>query len=178
MEKSTDKTPFIPTAMRCTEQQFEALKPKLITRWYEIARICDFAKFPFLVNNLGGVNNRFGNILLVDTFDYLRVIYQEWSEEIFLRNLGGEDVDVSERKINLEFTGTETEAMKTTIKSLKAIVDTQKLAIATNFETIAIKDEIIERLQSRIAELETTPVQAFKQQSILFDLINRLKFWK
>lgn len=80
------KTPFIPTAMRCTQEQFEAIKPKLIERGIDVWEY-EFA--PYLVNNL------FDNPLVVamnKLSNIHRKVYEEWNEEIFLRNLGGEEI--------------------------------------------------------------------------------------
>jgi hypothetical protein len=99
------KTPFIPTAMRCTKQQFEAISAKLIKRGCLIAGIYSFDEFPYLVNNLSGIANRVGNIHPINAKDFSREIHKEFNEEIFLRNLGGEDfVKKSLKLTNLQLT--------------------------------------------------------------------------
>lgn len=191
MEK---KTPFIPTVMRCNQDQFNQIKPKLSKLGIDIGVIGNFDSFGYLVNNIANNEKKVANIMTCDPV-YGRACYEKWDEEIFLRNLGGEEAEASERKIDIEFTGPEADAMKSTIKGLNSIVATQKMtienwiatAIAKDIiirsanevivslkETIAIKDETIERLQSRIAELEQTDMDPIKT-NFFQSFINRIK---
>lgn len=82
------KTPFIPTAMRCTREQFEAIKPKLIERGFVINAVFAFKYYPYLANNLMGMNGVISNINSIED----STVYEEWNEEIFLRNLGGDEI--------------------------------------------------------------------------------------
>lgn len=86
------KTPFIPTAMRCTQEQFEAIKPKLIEQGCLVKDIGNFKKYCYLVNNISNSNGLISNIEIKDINNYGRNVYEEWDEEIFLRNLGGEEI--------------------------------------------------------------------------------------
>lgn len=93
------KTPFIPTAMQCTQEQFEAIKPKLIERGCLVKDIGNFKKYCYLVNNISNSNGLISNIEIKDINNYGRNVYEEWDEEIFLRNLGGEEVEEKAQEI-------------------------------------------------------------------------------
>ena len=79
---------FTPIAMKCTQEQFEAIKPKL----KEIGKMGDLL-FAFKNNNLYLVNNYDGEPFYFDISycdDYTRKVHEEWDEEIFLKACGVE----------------------------------------------------------------------------------------
>ncbi len=78
---------FTPITMRCTQEQFEAIKPKLegCLFW----AIDDFNVYNYLINHVGGdkkvITNTDGYFLKTD---HNRTVYEEWNEEIFLKACG------------------------------------------------------------------------------------------
>lgn len=80
------ETKFTPIAMKCTKEQFEAIKPKL--EGLNIILISDFCYSEYLVNKLGGSENIISNVTFDSRSDYSRTVYEEWNEEIFLKACG------------------------------------------------------------------------------------------
>lgn len=77
---------FRPTAMKCTLDQFETIKPKL----KEMGKIGDLL-FAFKDDNLYLVNNYNGEKVYFDISycgDYNRKVYEQWNEEVFLKACG------------------------------------------------------------------------------------------
>lgn len=81
------KVEFVPTAMRCTQEQFEAIKPKL--KGLNVGKISSFSYCDYLVNNLGGGERKLiSNAMSHAKTDHNRTAYEEWDEELFLKNCG------------------------------------------------------------------------------------------
>lgn len=76
---------FTPIAMKCTREQFEAIKPKLEGVKIEIG---NFEKLLYLCNNLDGYTHVIANIFESCRKDYNRTVYETWNEEIFLKACG------------------------------------------------------------------------------------------
>lgn len=92
---------FTPIAMRCTQEQFEAIKPKL-NKNTEILyyRFGDFSNLHYLTNCFNGKKNNITNIELgLDSYD--RTVHERWNEEIFLKACGIE-VDTLEQQLKKE----------------------------------------------------------------------------
>ena len=86
---------FTPIAMKCTQEQFEDIKPKL----KEIGKIGDLL-FAFENDNLYLVNNYNGEKLYFDISycgDFNRKVYEQWNEEIFLKACGIEVETLQQR---------------------------------------------------------------------------------
>lgn len=68
-------------AMKCNEQQFESIKPKLEGLGYRI--ICNISEHePYLTNNYGG---SIGNVTSSATpHRFNRIVFEAWNEELFL----------------------------------------------------------------------------------------------
>lgn len=76
-------------AMRCTKEQFEAIKPKL----QKYAPTVDlevgiFQNENFLTNYFWGKKNIIGNISLLSVQNYDRELIEEWNEKVFLEACG------------------------------------------------------------------------------------------
>lgn len=72
-------------AMRCTQEQFEAIKPKLSES--TIHCMSYFSIESFLVNNLAG-GNKISNVHEHVAESHNREVHQEWNEKIFLEACG------------------------------------------------------------------------------------------
>jgi len=75
-----------PIAMKCTQEQFESIKPKLEKNGIRISNMSSFEKDPFLVNNA------FSDELCVCNFSSKnrndRELFETWNEQIFLESCG------------------------------------------------------------------------------------------
>ena len=80
---------FTPIAMKCTQEQFDAIKPKL--KGFNFRHIGDFNIYKYLINNSGGNENTINNVTDYVKSQYNRKVYEEWNEELFLKNCGIED---------------------------------------------------------------------------------------
>jgi hypothetical protein len=76
---------FKAIAMKCNQEQFEAIKPKLINNIKEMSgfKVCNY-----LTNNLGGKEMIVSNIHYADKERKNRTVYETWNEETFLRACG------------------------------------------------------------------------------------------
>lgn len=73
-------------AMRCTQEQFDAVKPKLETKVFHIYNMTNFKKDCYLVNNYGG---DLGHIINLECpIRHVRELFEEWNEKVFLEACG------------------------------------------------------------------------------------------
>jgi hypothetical protein len=94
------ETKFTPIAMRCTQEQFEAIKPKFKnTKWKVLSGIMvDFKVDAYLVNNYK--ENKIVNIHETCKANHGRTVYENWNEATFLRACG---IEVEELTVSKEF---------------------------------------------------------------------------
>jgi hypothetical protein len=84
---------FKPIAMRCTQEQFDAIKLKLGD--IKIYNTNNFKDYPYLTNNYGGETKYIFNVKHSGRHDYNRTAFEEWDEDIFLEYCG---VEVNKKK--------------------------------------------------------------------------------
>ena len=104
---------FTPIAMRCTQEQFDAVKPKL--ECIKIESACDFETFPYLINYYADEENNIGNV----HFNAVRNEHKNrktWNEEIFLKACG---VEVNTLEQQLEKAQAEVKRLKEAIEDSK-----------------------------------------------------------
>lgn len=82
------KKEFKAIAMKCTEEQFNTIKPILSTNGHEPIAITRFHDESYLVNNLDGNKMRISNIGRSEVYSYDRTIYNEWNQDKFLEYCG------------------------------------------------------------------------------------------
>lgn len=82
------KKEFKPISMKCNQEQFDAVKPKLKDYNYEIVCMHDFERCRYLINNLGGDTRQISNVLNEDKKSYNRIVYEAWNEKVFLEACG------------------------------------------------------------------------------------------
>lgn len=107
---------FTPIAMKCTQEQFNTVKPKL--KGLDIMNIEPFTDCNYLVNNLWGSAKIISNITNTVKGDFNRQIHEYWNEEIFLKACGIEAETLQEKAIRLE---NELEEVKQQIKEKNKI---------------------------------------------------------
>ena len=77
---------FTPIAMKCNQEQFEAIKPKLNNQC--IKSVSNFKDCQYLTNNWMGVKMDITNITADFVLNrgkcYQEVIYETWNEQTFL----------------------------------------------------------------------------------------------
>jgi hypothetical protein len=82
-------TEFKAIAMRCTEEQFKAIEPKLVD--ININSISDFGLYPFLTNISGKDVKAINNVSNRESFDFIwdNVRYYDvWDEDLFMKCCG------------------------------------------------------------------------------------------
>lgn len=72
-------------AMKCTQEQYETIKPKLNELNKEIG---GFERLPYLTNFIFGRENNIGNVFESCKGDYNREVFEKWNERIFLEACG------------------------------------------------------------------------------------------
>ena len=90
---------FTPIAMKCTQEQFYAIEPKLIG--LKIIALDSFTDCNYLVNNLGKREKLISNITPNSKGYYNRKVYEYWNEEIFLKACGIEVETLQEKEQRL-----------------------------------------------------------------------------
>src|SRR6478735_4893214 len=81
------KKEYTPIAMRCNQEQFDKIKPKLVESGYNISNISHFGKYPYLVSNYR-CSNLVSNVCVNSYRDNGRVVHETWNEQIFLEDCG------------------------------------------------------------------------------------------
>lgn len=84
--------------MRCTQEQFDAIKPKS----ERIEAITSFEECTYLINNLDNNKGVISNIYGRYKRDHNREVYEEWDEKIFLDACGITTETLQDRLANLE----------------------------------------------------------------------------
>ena len=79
---------FKPIAMKCNQEQFDAIRPKLKKAGCKIDSSNGFETYPYLVNNKIGNKNNITNYCKSDANSYNRTVYKEWNEKLFLECCG------------------------------------------------------------------------------------------
>jgi len=78
-----------PIAMRCDQQQFDAIKPKLEQiEGFKIKDISNFEDNCYLVNNYDSYDGIVSNLPDGTKGRYNRIVYKKWDEQIFLDACG------------------------------------------------------------------------------------------
>lgn len=96
---------FRPIAMRCTQEQFEEIKPKLKGVSIHSVNFDIYTRSgrsSYLTNNLSGKNYVVSNICEFVKREYNREVHEEWNEEVFLKACGIIPCTIQDRLANLE----------------------------------------------------------------------------
>lgn len=86
-----------PIAMKCSEEQFNAIKPKLEKTGLTIRSIDSFEEAPYLVNNLREQLGFISNTATSAKTRWLRTVFEEWDEQTFLEHCGIESFVLPEK---------------------------------------------------------------------------------
>lgn len=74
-----------PIAMKCNQEQYERIKPKLEKLGLrEMGRWDNFNNYPYLCNNYAGDMGDFRNTDERQKEHYNRLVFEEWNEDLFL----------------------------------------------------------------------------------------------
>jgi len=134
---------FREVAMRCTQEQFDAIEPKL--RDLKIWSITPFTDCNYLVNNVGGETKTISNVMNHAKGDHNREVHEEWNERIFLEACGIEVETLQEKEQRLL---KELEAVRKNIEDSKVKVgdwckfwdDDESRFIVGKFERVVDKE--------------------------------------
>jgi hypothetical protein len=92
------KKEFKPIAMRFTKEQFEPIRKILLDNEFKIGFLFYSDMNIYLVNNFGGIKKFIDNITPSYSeylsSEFVRPIFNEWNEEIFLEYCG---IDVKKK---------------------------------------------------------------------------------
>ena len=89
MKNYIKKDTFTPIAMKCTEEQFESIKPILEKFGCVLLDLDGFEECIFLTNYLGGVKNQIENIQITHTrMKQVDFVYEIFNAETFLNACG------------------------------------------------------------------------------------------
>lgn len=75
-------------AMRCTEEQYEKIKPKLLKAGLKIESLQSFKNNDYLVNNLESDFGLISNVYESRKEFYGRQVVETWNEKLFLEACG------------------------------------------------------------------------------------------
>lgn len=124
------ETKFTPIAMRCNQEQFDAIKPKFKnTKWKVLSGIMvDFKVDAYLVNNYK--KNKIVNIHETCKANHSRTVYETWDEATFLRACG---IEVDEPlTVSKEFI----------LEAHNSACSTWKRKLEEQFPSVFVKDEL------------------------------------
>ena len=79
---------FAPIAMKCNQEQFDAIKPILEEHGMEISEIDSFVYYSYLTNNYCGDERTISNIANSDKKFNNRTSYEQWNQDTFLKACG------------------------------------------------------------------------------------------
>lgn len=79
-------TQIKPIAMKCSEEQFNAINHKLSN--FNTEECCSWQPYDYLVNNFNGKLGRIGNARADRKDGYNRTVFEEWDEQTFLEYCG------------------------------------------------------------------------------------------
>jgi len=125
------ETKFTPIAMRCNQEQFEAIKPKLERAKLHIHKNMDFICYPYLVNFYGEVKDSINCVQK----EHSRVLknnntHETWNEATFLRACG---IEVDEYlTVSKEFI----------LEAHNAACPTWKRKLEEQFPSVFVKDDL------------------------------------
>lgn len=121
------KPEFRPIAMKCNQEQFNAIKPILKENGLKIQTFSEFGDEEYLVNNLDGCK---GDISKVESFishHYSRTVFEEWNQNIFLEYCGIKTEKQTEKTMGYKLT-----------VPVKDVLEIHKIACST-WKTIIAK---------------------------------------
>lgn len=85
-----NKKEFKPIAMKCNHENFNAIKPILISNNLDAKynTFHDNYGYSYLVNNLHGLSMRIGTVTEPYKTNNERTVFEEWNQDIFLEYCG------------------------------------------------------------------------------------------
>ena len=97
------KTQFTPIAMRCTQEQFDAIRPKLEKHGLKAKDLSCFSSMPYLINCRFKQINSITNYS--SRYDWMcdsgiNYVYHDWDENIFLQACG---IDLDTYSVSKDF---------------------------------------------------------------------------
>lgn len=116
------KTQFTPIAMRCTQEQFDAIRPKLEKHGLKAKDLSRFSNMPYLINYRFKEINSITNYSVYNNWEEyygINHVYHDWDENIFLRACG---IDVDAYSVSKDFI---LEAYESACSTWKAKIETQ-----------------------------------------------------
>lgn len=125
---------FTPIAMKCTQEQFDSIMPKL--KGCKIGSMDNFEEMPYLINYRNSEKNSITNYLREDKSVNGMVVHEEWNEELFLKACGIEDCTLEQQL----------EKAKAEVKRLEKEIENNKIKFGdwvthNNYVFKAIQDK-------------------------------------
>lgn len=77
-----------PIAMKCSQEQFEEIRPILEKNGLVIIEVDPFEEYDYLVNNYSANLGEVTNLGRDSRFDNRRAVFEEWNKNIFLKYCG------------------------------------------------------------------------------------------
>ena len=94
------KKEFIPIAMKCNKEQFEAIKPYINKEGLRLKHISEyFDRADYLCNFAWGEKETISNFTTSDYKNFNREVHETWNEHIFL-NACGIEKEEAEKLLN------------------------------------------------------------------------------
>lgn len=85
-----------PIAMKCSQEQYEKIKPILLKNGFKINKLGEESKHDYLTNNYYDEKKLVGFTYLANYYD--RKVFEEWNEDVFLEYCGIEKEFVLPKK--------------------------------------------------------------------------------
>ena len=120
---------FKPIAMKCTQEQFEAIKPKL--KNCRVTDISGFYTHPYLINYRRKEEKNLTNYFKNTSDMYGLEVHEEWNEEIFLKACG----------IEVETLQQQLQKAESEVKRLKEAIEDSKIKVGDLVCYVSVHDK-------------------------------------
>lgn len=101
-----------PIAMKCTEEQFNAIRKILLDNGLVIGYLSKFEEPVYLVNNLNGVHGYVCNLGDDSKNDHQRTVFEKWNQDTFLEYCGIKTEKQTEKNMGYKLTVPVTDVLK------------------------------------------------------------------
>lgn len=169
------KKEFKPIAMKCTEEQFNAIKPILEANGGRIYCIQMFSNAPYLVNNLDSIPMCISNVSDSRMGKNGRTVFEEWNQDTFLEYCGIEKQ--TEKTMGYKLTVPATDVLeihKIACKQWKNIISKYLTRVDSEQNIVFTEKEVDDMFEAAISEQKPVLTRIFgekKKEEIDYNML-------
>ena len=171
------KKEFKPIAMKCTGEQFNAIKPILEENELEVYKVTNFGFSPYLVNNLAEDDICVSNVAINSKDNYGRTVFEDWNQDIFLEYCGIKSEKQTEKTMGYKLTVPATEVLaihKIACSNWKRIISNYLTRVDSEQNITFSEKEIDDMFEAATSDQKSFLTMIFGENKKEIDY-NRLK---